>query len=141
MDAPEYPETPAIEFLSMSKNTLDFRIDKDSILVTIKFQDGDGDLGTNDRNDYVVGITHPNFPLSSSNPRLLSILPFPQTGVAKAISGEITFKMQGECCTLGCSDPAQPPQELIPFKIHIKDRAGNKSNEIILPQVIIPCPQ
>lgn len=145
--APEYPVVPKIEFVRLSKTTFDARrgsntpVPEDSILVTLKFEDGDGDLGSEEAKDYTVAYTDPRYPVSASNPTVYTIKPFPQNGVGKAISGEITTKIKGLCCTLGCDETAQPPTELVPFTFYIKDRAGHKSNVVVLPLITIPCPQ
>jgi hypothetical protein len=145
--APEYPVEPKIEFLRLSKSTFNavrganVPTPEDSILVTIKFEDGDGDLGTEDKKDYTLAYTDPRYPIGDGNPTTFTINTFPQNGVGKAISGEITAKIKGLCCTLGCDNTEQPPTELVPFKLFIKDRAGHKSNEIVLPLITIPCPQ
>ena len=143
--APEYPVEPKIEFVSLSKNTfqpnfspdIDTTAVEDSILVTIKFQDGDGDLGNDD--GPTVALTNPNLPINDTNPQLFDIEAFPQNGVGKAITGEMTIKIKGLCCTLGCNEPTQPSPEQIPFKLYITDRADHRSNEIVLPSISVPC--
>ena len=44
---PDYPIEPRIEFVSMNANTFD-ELDEDSLSVVIYFEDGDGDLGSDD---------------------------------------------------------------------------------------------
>jgi hypothetical protein len=145
--APEYPVEPKIEFLSLSKNTFNAQRGNnipnpaDSILVTFSFQDGDGDIGSDEASDYTVGIIDPRFPIDLVNPSRFKIEPFPQNGVGKAITGEMTVKIKGLCCKKGCVDPVQPATEAVPFKLFVRDRAGHKSNEIELPLITIPCPQ
>jgi hypothetical protein len=142
--APEYPVEPKIEFVSLSKNTFqpNFSIDtsvvEDFILATIKFQDGDGDLG--DDGTPTVALTNVNLPINDTNPQFFEIKEqFPQNGVGKAITGEMTIKIKGLCCTFGCNEPTQPSPELVPHKLYIIDRAGHKSNEILLPSISVPC--
>ena len=77
--------------------------------------------------------------INDTNPQLFDIEAFPQNGVGKAITGEMTIKIKGLCCTLGCNEPTQPSPEQIPFKLYITDRADHRSNEIVLPSISVPC--
>ncbi|MBX9851716.1 MAG: hypothetical protein K2X86_08155 [Cytophagaceae bacterium] len=43
--APSYPETPGIEFKELQNYSSSNPVNEDSIVVTINFKDGDGDLG------------------------------------------------------------------------------------------------
>src|SRR5688572_8806184 len=49
LDAPNFPETPFIEFLGLSKDTIrQGFFQEDSLIVTFRFEDGDGDIGRDD---------------------------------------------------------------------------------------------
>ena len=49
LEAPNYPDEPYIEFLSLSKDTMDQGIfQQDSLIVRFRFEDGDGDIGRTD---------------------------------------------------------------------------------------------
>ncbi|MEX2336900.1 MAG: hypothetical protein WD555_06485 [Fulvivirga sp.] len=48
-DAPEYPNTPNITFEDIIFKEIGTNTDPDSLIMTISFEDGDGDLGINDR--------------------------------------------------------------------------------------------
>src|SRR6187402_1851314 len=50
LEAPNFPDEPYIEFLSISKDSLQQGIfQEDSLMVTFRFEDGDGDLGRTDQ--------------------------------------------------------------------------------------------
>ena len=49
LEAPNYPDEPFIEFLSLSKDTMDQGVfQEDSLIVRFRFEDGDGDIGRTD---------------------------------------------------------------------------------------------
>ncbi|GAB2614546.1 hypothetical protein GCM10027035_08820 [Emticicia sediminis] len=129
---------PAIEFRSLKK---EIRIDqfagskKDSVILTIKFQDGDGDLGLNEKektaaeltNDfnYIIKIFRkrrgvftefiPDVPYSGYFPRLKA------DGKIGPIEGTIDY-------SIDFPHPFTPVKDSLKFQVTIKDRAGNISN-------------
>lgn len=129
---------PAIEFRSLKK---EIRIDqfagskKDSVVLTIKFQDGDGDLGLNEKektaaeltNDfnYIIKIFRkrrgvftefiPDVPYSGYFPRLKA------DGKIGPIEGTIDY-------SIDFPHPFTPVKDSLKFQVTIKDRAGNISN-------------
>lgn len=100
---------------------------KDSVIVTIEYQDGDGDLG----------FIHPDsMSLRVQDSRLTApdwyfVPPLSPIDHTLAIQGELTFKLNGTYL-LGSGGTEQ-----IIFSIMIKDRAGNWSNEISTPEITI----
>lgn len=129
---------PAIEFRSLKK---EIRIDqfagskKDSVILTIKFQDGDGDLGLNEKekttaelkNDfnYIIRIFRkrrgvftefiPEVPYSGYFPRLKV------DGKTGPIEGTLDY-------SIDFPHPFTPVKDSLKFQVTIKDRAGNISN-------------
>ncbi len=129
---------PAIEFKSLKK---EIRIDqfagskKDSVILTVKFQDGDGDLGLNEKekttaeltNDfnYIIRIFRkkkgvftefiPDVPYSGYFPRLKT------DGKTGPIEGTIDY-------SIDFPHPFTPVKDSLKFQVTIKDRAGNISN-------------
>jgi hypothetical protein len=129
---------PAIEFKSLKK---EIRIDqfagskKDSVVLTIKFQDGDGDLGLNEKektaaeltNDfnYIIRIFRkkkgvfaefvPDVPYSGYFPRLQA------DGKTGPVEGTIDY-------SIDFPHPFTPVKDSLKFEITIKDRSGNVSN-------------
>lgn len=129
---------PAIEFKTLKK---EIRIDqfagskKDSVILTINFQDGDGDLGLNEKektaaelkNDfnYIIRIFRkkkgvfteyiPDVSYSGYFPRLKT------DGKIGPIEGTIDY-------SIDFPHPFTPVKDSLKFQITIKDRAGNISN-------------
>lgn len=129
---------PTIEFKTLKK---EIRIDqfagskKDSVILTVKFQDGDGDLGLNEKekttaelkNDfnYIIRIFRkkkgvftefiPSVPYSGYFPRLKA------DGKIGPIEGTIDY-------SIDFPQPFTPVKDSLKFQITIKDRAGNISN-------------
>jgi hypothetical protein len=147
---PEFSLTPEISFDSI---TSDIRLDqfigatKDSVVVSIKFQDGDGDLGYNEsqksiaqKNDdfnYIVRSFRkkkgkfeafvPLIPLSGYFPSLKT------DNKPGPIEGTLSY-------TIEFFHSFTPKKDTLKFEIQIKDSAGNLSNvatsdEIVLNQI------
>lgn len=140
---PEYPIEPVIEFMTMTKDTLDRGIDIDSLSVTLSFTDGDGDLGSaNQENNLFYTDDRDGLPLPGQIPFV------PEQGASNGIKGEISFKVSSSCCifpdsllsTNFCEDIFEEfPYDVINYTVYILDRAGHKSNEIMLPPIYIRC--
>lgn len=144
---PSFSLEPSIEFNSIRKF---IRIDqfttakKDSVVMTIKFQDGDGDLGLNTEEigkaqqtnnfNYVIKSyrrVKGNFqeyqsliPISGFFPRLKD------DGKVGPIEGTLSYSMNFEHAFI-------PKKDTVKFQIHIKDRAGNTSNVVDTEQIIL----
>jgi len=138
---PEYPIEPYIEFISMSKSTLNQGQNKqDTTFITFSFTDGDGDLG------FGVDVDTPDVFVTDVRPFGITTeykLPrLPQRGVSKGISGEVTIMVFTTCCILDPADPCAPePSESVSFiwEIQVRDRAGHFSNVIETEPVTIIC--
>jgi hypothetical protein len=139
---PEYPKEPFIEFLSISKDTMPrLASTNDSVLVTLGFTDGDGDLGSEESDLFYIddrdGLEFPG------------IIPkVPPLGASNGIKGEISFIIDNSCCDypdsfLSANECEETfpsfPLDTINYKVYIVDRAGNKSNIVELPPVYIRC--
>lgn len=138
---PDYPIEPYIEFVSMSKSTLNQGQNKeDTLYITFSFTDGDGDLGYNPEDNetdiYLTDIRPFGITTEYKLPRL------PQRGVSKGISGEVTIKVFTTCCILDPTDPCMvQPDSSVSFhwELQIRDRAGNFSNVIETEPVTVIC--
>jgi hypothetical protein len=141
---PEYPVVPAIEYVSMTKDTLPRGSETDSTLVTLSFTDGDGDIG------YEVGGDNDLFFTDSRDgdvkPRKIPFVP--ELGASNGIKGKISFVIDNSCCIFpppdtfynGCYDVLpQHPYDSVTYSVYILDRQGNKSNTIQLPPIYIRC--
>ncbi len=139
--APDYPITPKIEFKSMSKNSLvqSTNAQADSILLTFKFQDGDGDLGSKDSANIYIFDGRDSF---AKPPYRIPFID--QQGAGNGIDGEITIRLNTVCCTfiggyLPCSKVAGQPTNTLTYLVYIKDRAGHQSNTIETPSILLHC--
>lgn len=126
---PDYAETPAIEFISVDKASV---IEgADSVLIRFSFTDGDGDLGPVNDQDSTINLFLVDSRDESTKPyQLPNLTP---GGNIKAISGEVTVKVEGFSCQAGVTE------DELTYKIYVKDRAGHKSNEITTTSLVIDC--
>lgn len=112
----EISNTPELEVLSISPGTVvEFQ---DSIVVKIKYRDGDGDLGENDpdvKNLFLIdsrnGVVY--------DYRVQQLSP---DGASVAIEGELEVEISNTAITDGSS------QQSLSYEVYIIDRAGNESN-------------
>ncbi len=137
---PEYPIEPQLSFIGLSKSNMkQGAINADSLLVTVGFTDGDGDIGTDDSLSLFVTDTRDNFLAAKYK------LPFvAEQGAANGISGEISFVLESTCCYYPdiippCTPSTVYPKDTVIYTVMIKDRAGNKSNQLALPMIFLDC--
>lgn len=135
---PEYPPEPRIEFISMQKDTV--IQNQDSNVITIGFEDGDGDIGSNDFEN--LFLTDTRIPRVQT----FKIPVIPQQGIGNGISGKIDILIEpgSLCCIdtkINCVPEAGAPMETTIYTMYIEDRAGNVSNVIELPPLYLICDQ
>ena len=137
---PEYPDEPQITFMGLSTNILNectpamqLNNNCDTVLITMGFTDGDGDLGAIGK-DSTVNCFVTDLRTGTVTSRLIPQTDLP--GNIKSVSGEITFVMNANVCR-----NTFPPlaQDTVIYKIRIKDRAGNMSNEITTSPIYLNC--
>ena len=142
VDPPDFPVEPQIDFIGMSKDSMQQSVfQEDSIIISISYTDGDGDLGHND-------TTRDAFFIDTRSGFLENafILPFvPEEGAGNGISGEIAFKLYTTCCVYPnnvippCVPSSQYPIDTLIFEVYIRDRAGHESNRIFTDPIILLC--
>ena len=120
-----FGDIPTVELLSVSDT--DIKEFKDQLIVRLKYQDGNGDLGSYDPDVKSVWVKDDR--LVEPDWYFLSPLSPPETNIA--IQGEIDIVLNGTFL-LGTSD-----EETTIFNIKIRDRAGNWSNSILTPLITI----
>lgn len=145
---PEFSFTPAIEFDSITK---DIRLDqftgakKDSIIVSVKFRDGDGDLGFNaEEIGSKVSQTDYNFVVKSFRKTkgifaqfntfetLSGFYPRLKTDdKIGPIEGKLSYRIEIETAFW----PVK--RDTVKFEIYIKDRAGNRSNAVETTPIVL----
>jgi hypothetical protein len=143
LDAPNYPDEPYIEFLSISKDTMDQGVfQQDSLIVRFHFEDGDGDIGRTDQDpeNNIFFIDERTGTLDNT----FGIPTIPEDGAGNGVEGEVRIVLFSTCCIFpDGSDPCQPssqfPLDTIQYRIYIKDRADHKSNEILTDPIILRC--
>jgi hypothetical protein len=138
-----YASTPAIEFVSFVKT-------QDSAKVTIKFRDGEGDIGLNDDqtstpfnieskyhyNLYLVyyekkdGVWAPGLDLNGDSIVFKNRLRPIYSGKPKSISGEIVYTIEPFYFNIG-----SPNNDTIQYKIQLIDRALNESLWLNTPEI------
>jgi hypothetical protein len=141
--APDYPIEPVLEFQGFSKNSMRQGVfAEDSIVMTLFFTDGD--FGTSD-----TGIEKNIFMTDKRTGEVFREFkaPFvPVEGAANGISGTISVKLYTTCCIFPastgippCESPSAFPTNQLVLDVYIKDRAGNISNTITSPPIVILC--
>ena len=144
---PDFSMTPQIEFADITKQV---RLDqfigatKDSVVISIKFQDGDGDLGLSETEKEVAQATDDfNYLIQPLRKRrgvfqaYTPLLPysgyFPQLkndGKPGPIEGNLLYKVE-------FFHSFTPKNDTLKFEIQIKDRAGNISNKIETRELVV----
>lgn len=119
------PKEPSIELVSVTPSNIEQF--KDSIEVTIKYKDGDGNLGDVSPDVYSLMVKDSRL----VNADWYHIPPLAPLDVEIRIEGTLKIKLN-TMFLLGNGS-----QEFATLTIKLKDRTGNWSNEIITPQIII----
>ena len=120
-----YPKAPEIRFLSMSHDTImEYR---DVLTLQISYQDGDGDLGFEEPDNYAVFIRDAR--LTAYDGFYLG--PIAPPGIIVPVKGSLSVRFP----SLFVFGNRQ--QESTHFYAYVVDRSGQKSNEIITPPILI----
>ncbi len=140
---PGFSDTPEIEFISLSKDTMvQNSLNTDSLFLTIAFRDGDGNIGSGSMDvteniiltDARTGVVFDRFRIPE----------IPISDIDSGIEGEITMKVFTTCCifpdgTPPCLSPSAFPTNELTFDIVMVDDGGNRSNEISTQTIILLC--
>lgn len=148
---PEYPDEPVIEYVSISKKFIrqgSVGSPNDSVVVTISYTDGDGNIGAPSEDDFQNNIVYSD---SRNELETFSSVPFiPTLGVGSGLSGTISFTVysgnSGMCCIYddkNMEDPCTPstafPTDTLTYSVYIIDRDGNESNRVTTEPIILLC--
>ena len=149
-DEPTFSRIPAIKFKSITKYTIGSnvkRTQRDSVVISITFKDGDGDLGEDVRDTTRLNQTFANQPWGNYQIRTFqfvggkfeevsvaanSRLFFPQTATKRGpLEGVLDFTQRF---------PYQSTIRSVPikFQIRLRDRQLNESNIIETDTVNVP---
>ena len=137
---PDYPTEPVIEFLNLSRSAMQqgANPNTDSVLVTLSFTDGDGDIGSDDSVSVYLIDKRDDFQQPGFR------IPFiGEQGVGKGISGEIYIALPTTCCYFEdgrtpCESAPGETDEVV-YQLWITDRAGNESNRVDLAPITLLC--
>lgn len=116
---------PEIELVSVSPGTIN---EFEDILFTIKYTDGDGDLGTSDADEKVLEIIDNRFPVTHQ----FHVQPLAPSGSSITIQGNLSITLENVILK-----DQQNSSESATFTIRLKDQAGNWSNSITSSSVTI----
>lgn len=141
----DFSDVPELTFISMSKDTLNQGINSDTLLVTLGFKDGDGDISISQDNPDKLNLRIVDMRTGNISDKFL-IPEIPVSGAANGISGEMTIKMLGSCCIFPEMDsippcsvtPLYPDNELI-WQYTLTDDAGNESNSVTTTPIFLKC--
>ncbi|MBL7943688.1 MAG: hypothetical protein JNM00_13025 [Flavobacteriales bacterium] len=121
----EQPVAPVIEYLSLSSTqVVQF---EETLQITFSYEDEQGDLGEPDPDTYSLSVKDARL----ENADWYHLPPMTPELQPLHIKGTFTVEIP-PLFLLGNGQ-----QETTTFKLQITDRAGNKSNEIITPEVLI----
>lgn len=127
-----FPPTPVITFKSM--NVSEVKQGVTPIKILFNFTDGDGDIGLTQQDTskdvLILDVRRgaPSFPPIQYDYRMPYVTP---EGNNKSISGEVEISIPNTFCRPGLT------VDTLRYNIQIKDRAGNKSNTIETPSLIV----
>lgn len=124
-ETPGFSDTPEIELIGISPAIVTAQ--QDSIVFELGYKDGDGDLGTNDDSQRNIFITDQRIDLVHEF-RLKRLAP---EGSEIAIQGSFKVFLENTLIT------GTGTEENVSFKIYVVDRAGNQSNELITPEIVV----
>ena len=114
----KYSEIPEIEFVSLTPNsTTEF---SQNIVLKLTYKDGDGDIGHEDPDVYALFVKDSRLPQADE----YHVKPLTPPEQTLQIEGELTVRLSS-IFVLG-SDSTESTK----YKVKLRDRAGNWSNEI-----------
>lgn len=120
-----FPVEPRIVLDSVSADTLyEFQ---DKLVLFLSYEDGDGDLGTSNPDVNSIFIKDSRL----ANPDEYYLPPLAPEEERISIQGRFQVELD-PTFLLGNGD-----QETSIFNIYVRDRAGNKSNEVQTPAILI----
>lgn len=123
-----FSEIPEIELVRLSHDTIKEYVDV--LTITIRYRDGDGDLGFEEPEKYAVFIRDARLQTFDG----FYLGPIAPPGQRIAIQGTLSVEFPSLFVFGNRS------QESTKFFIYMVDRAGNKSNEIETPTILIMKP-
>ncbi len=138
---PDYPVEPVIKYIGMSKQEMIQGFNSDTLILTIGFTDGDGDIGLDSQTGQNIFLIDNRTGDIYDRFRIPTI---PVEGANNGVSGTIEMTVLTTCCIFpegipNCETPEQYPDNDLSFDIYITDRAGHQSNIITTPVIKLLC--
>jgi len=124
-EEPAFDVTPRIELVSMS--TTELVQFQDTLTLVLKYEDGDGDLGSRDPDESLLFVRDNR--LESADEYYVGLLA--PEGANASITGNLSVNLSTVFLFGNGS------QESTFFTIYMKDRAGNESNQLDTEQITI----
>lgn len=152
LKGPEYPIEPNITNITIDKTVIDNFVE--SFVISIDFEDGDGDLGaipdeggegTTPVDNVFIVDNRVNIGLDSVFFRQFSVETLTPSGGNQTIDGTIRVTINELCCFNEGGSAACPFNDVrtetneVVFDIYVMDRAGHKSNTMQTPPLTIRC--
>lgn len=135
----KYPIEPVLEYKSMSKQSMS-QNGQDSLVLTLAYTDGDGDIGS-DATDNI-------FVRDSRNNLILASYRFPNEVERKEgeyRKGELQLIINSACCIyndtsyVACFPNANQTADTMRYLIEVVDQAGHSSNIIESESIYLEC--
>ncbi len=123
---PKASITPVIELVSVTPTSVHALLD--SIVFTISYTDGDGDLGFSDADSMTVFVTDKRFPVTIP----FHLQPLSPLNTSVSIKGNIPLVLNNTILQNNSST-----SESAVFEIQIRDRANHYSNVLTTPTITV----
>jgi|688.fasta_scaffold31266_8 hypothetical protein len=126
----KYDKIPKISFNDLSDSVIKASTEK-PIFIKFKFQDGDGDIGFNTKNLYLIDLRF----INDTQRYLIPDIP-EKFDPTNGLSGIIQLETNGAFLALR-NDTIHKKMDTINWVLYMKDKAGNQSNIIAIPRLIL----
>lgn len=119
------PMEPSIELISVGPDAvIEFQR---PVLLRFSYKDGNGDLGRVDPDDYSLWVKDSRLAMADG----YHIIPLSPPDTEVPIQGELEVELD-PLFLLG-----NGAEEIMTYSFHVQDNAGNKSNEVTTPAIVI----
>jgi hypothetical protein len=142
-DRPDLSPIPTLEYIGSSKSTMkQSNLNQDTVLLSFKFSDGDGDIGYLEKDNQINKVPDLIVIDKRTNVKYdnFTIPPIPQQGTNNGIQGTMIITLLSTCCQINPCDPDEnQSDEKLPLEIYLMDRAKNKSNVVQIENLTLKC--
>lgn len=127
---------PSISFIDLKPNTVHSGRSEDTVFIRFNVSDGDGDIGS------TSGSTEASISVKDSrdtkeNPYYFPAIPKEILATGGGVTGECTLKIYASLFLIARPDLVHAKGDTLHYDIYVKDKAGNKSNVIVTPDIYI----